>query len=77
VQHEGDDTGNGSWTCSRDGPTNCTHVKRARDYLQKLVQEDPEATDRNTLDANSGTPIDYLHLIILINLSTKAERYEV
>jgi hypothetical protein len=47
VRHEGDDRGGGSWTCLKDGTQLCGHIKRARDHLQKLVREDPDAADRS------------------------------
>lgn len=43
VTHDGDDSGSGSWVCSKDRVKACPHTKKAQDYLQKLLQADPEA----------------------------------
>jgi hypothetical protein len=45
VCHHGLDKGSGLWKCSRDRMNDCTHIKIARDHLQKLITGDPAATD--------------------------------
>lgn len=43
VTHEGDDSGQGRWYCSKDKLVNCPHSKKAQKHLQELVQGDPDA----------------------------------
>ena len=46
VEHHGDDSGAGRWTCSKDPRMpNCVHIHKARDTLQKYVLSDSRATD--------------------------------
>jgi len=45
VYHHGQDSGAGMWRCDRDGDDGCSHVTKARHYLQKLVRQDPSARD--------------------------------
>jgi hypothetical protein len=47
VRHEGEDSGDGIWTCSKDGRDGCAHVTQARRYLRHLVGGDlmPGETD--------------------------------
>ena len=45
VYHEGSDDGSGSWSCSRDGKSQCGHITSARHHLQRLVHVDPYARD--------------------------------
>ena len=45
VYHSGHDSGAGSWLCNKDGDDGCSHVTKARHYLQQLVQRDPSARD--------------------------------
>jgi hypothetical protein len=45
VHHEGEDTGAGTWACSKDVLGECAHKKSARDHLQKLLHADPVAVD--------------------------------
>lgn len=45
VSHHGQDSGAGMWRCDRDGDDGCSHVTKARHYLQKLIQRDPSARD--------------------------------
>lgn len=46
VVHQGQDSGDGLWQCGKDKlSSDCTHIKRARDHLQKLIHGDPQAVD--------------------------------
>jgi hypothetical protein len=57
VCHDGGDQGEGEWVCTKDGAGMCLHVKIARDHLQKLLQENPNATAEGmdeVVDINIG-----------------------
>jgi len=54
VYHEGDDTGVGIWTCSKDAISDCPHKKLARNHLQKLLRNDPFAVN----DEDSSTVVE-------------------
>lgn len=56
VTHQGTDTGDSLWSCSKDTATNCAHITTARNWLQKLVQADPHAQDNSI---NPTAPLDY------------------
>lgn len=45
VSHEGSNDGAGDWECSKDSKVECEHVKKARDFLQQVLNCDPEARD--------------------------------
>jgi hypothetical protein len=46
VHHEGDNSGNGVWICSKDVLGQCEHIKLARAHLQKLLKAaNPSATE--------------------------------
>ena len=53
VYHHGLDSGAGSWRCDKDGD-GCSHVTKARHYLQQLVQRDPKARDPFTDSQNAS-----------------------
>lgn len=55
VTHNGQDSGSGVWSCSKDPTSNCSHITTARHFLQKLIQVDPTAQDRSILNA----PLEY------------------
>uniref|UniRef100_A0A8H8CF18 HMG domain-containing protein n=1 Tax=Psilocybe cubensis TaxID=181762 RepID=A0A8H8CF18_PSICU len=55
VEHYGDDSGNGTWKCSRDqGATSCSHIVQARHALQKYIHGDWNAQDE-TIDSSVAT----------------------
>ncbi|KAJ6465029.1 hypothetical protein C8R45DRAFT_939868 [Mycena sanguinolenta] len=59
VVYTGDDTGAGQWLCGKDAATpGCWHVSKCRDWLQKLVQVDPTATDEQAGDGVISTKLD-------------------
>ncbi|KAJ6464103.1 hypothetical protein C8R45DRAFT_940278 [Mycena sanguinolenta] len=59
VVYTGDDTGAGQWLCGKDAATpGCWHVSKCRDWLQKLVQVDPTATDERAGDGVISTKLD-------------------
>lgn len=43
VTHQGDNLGMGTWYCTKDKWTACSHSKKAQDYLQKVLTGDPGA----------------------------------
>lgn len=43
VTHQGDDLGMGTWHCTKDKWTACSHSRKAQDYLQKVLTGDPSA----------------------------------
>lgn len=45
VSHEGQATGAGTWTCTKDAFGNCPHIRLSRNHLQKLLKVDPSAID--------------------------------
>jgi hypothetical protein len=45
VEHLGENSGVGTWTCSKDRGSSCGHITSARHHLQKLLHADPEARD--------------------------------
>lgn len=51
VRHEGNDSGQGRWSCSKHKEAACGHISVAQDFLQQLLQIDPEA--RHSSDTSS------------------------
>lgn len=45
VRHEGKDTGEGVWTCSKDILGHCPHIRLSRNHLQQVLHADPGAVD--------------------------------
>ncbi|KAJ6611690.1 hypothetical protein B0H10DRAFT_1918580 [Mycena sp. CBHHK59/15] len=57
ITYTGEDTGTGSWSCSKDSnSSSCAHINQCRNMLQKLVRVDPSAKDHGIGD---GCSIDY------------------
>jgi hypothetical protein len=57
ISHGGGDQGDGEWVCTKDGGGMCLHIKIACDHLQKLLQENPNATAEGmdeVVDINIG-----------------------
>ena len=60
VEHTGNDNGDGTWRCLKDTRmTTCPHILGARHCLQKYINADPNATDRNANEVprEQGTSI--------------------
>ena len=51
VTHVGQDSGSGTWRCSKDSPSNCLHITTACDFLRKIIQADPST--QNMLGMNA------------------------
>jgi hypothetical protein len=56
VEHTGSDNGDGEWRCFKDARmVTCPHILRACHFLQKFINADPSATDRNIDEGLIGT----------------------
>ena len=53
MTHIGQDSGSGTWHCSKDPTINCPHVTAARKFLKKIIQTDHAAQDDLTTDMNT------------------------
>lgn len=55
VTHNGPDTGDGTWRCSKDRIPNCLHIHRAQNKLQQLLRRDPSVNhERDVSDIPNG-----------------------
>lgn len=71
VHHEGKDTGEGLWTCTKDVLGHCPHIRLARDHLQQVLKSDPSAVDDlsadNTINAVPGKLYDDVDIVFMIS----------
>lgn len=56
VVYEGEDTGDGVWSCSKDQRGLCTHIGDARTHLQHILGINKEAWNE-TLPEHNATEI--------------------
>ena len=53
VEHAGNDDGDGTWRCFKDTRmVTCFHISLARHCLQKYLNGDPDAMDRNAREVS-------------------------
>lgn len=60
VVQEGDDSGRGSWKCSKDPVTQCGHITKSKQHLLQLGLEDGhsvQTTDGDWIDSVDDMPI--------------------
>lgn len=56
VSHNGLNTGDGTWHCSKDRFHQCLHIHRAQNKLQQLLKRDPTVLhERDVSDIPDGT----------------------
>jgi hypothetical protein len=75
VEHSGENSGVGVWSCSKDRGSKCGHIAAARHHLQKLLHVDPSASDHGVHDSPDvqATGVFYnasFHFLLLILFRT-------
>lgn len=58
VKYEGEDTGVGTWSCSKDKVGGCSHTAAAREQLGALLKIEMNALTEET---DMGKPIDSIY----------------
>lgn len=54
VIYEGQDSGDGKWTCSKDGRKRCHHIHAAHAYLKKALSQDGSGIDPMSINPNES-----------------------
>ena len=54
ITHVGQDSGSGTWFCSKDQTVYCPHVTTARHFFQQVIRTDPAAQDTSITDMNTS-----------------------